>query len=72
MKVYDRVHNLANNHRLLRRLPGLEDSFGEEAFTFEYQNIYDNLSKLSDSMPVEINEVIVGFGHREILAKLLF
>jgi hypothetical protein len=35
----------------------------------EYQNIYDNLSKLSDSMPVEINEVIVSFGHREVFKK---
>jgi hypothetical protein len=66
---YSMLHNLSNNHRLLRLLIGVEDEFGVEPFTFEYQNIYDNVSKLSDEMLKEINEVIVEFGHREVFKK---
>jgi hypothetical protein len=66
---YDMLHNLSNNHSLLRKLLGISDSFGDESITFEYQNIYDNVSQLSDAMLVEINDVIVDFGHREVFKK---
>jgi len=66
---YSMLHNLSNNHRLLRQLIGIENEFGVEPFTFEYQNIYDNVSQLSDAMLVEINDVIVAFGHREVFKK---
>jgi hypothetical protein len=63
---YDTLHNLSNNHILLRKLIGIHEIFGEESYIFEYQNIYDNISKLSDSMLMELNDVIVSFGHREV------
>jgi hypothetical protein len=66
---YDMLHNLSNNHSLLRKLLGISDIFGEKSFTFEYQNIYDNVSKLSDEMLVELNDIIVEFGHREVFKK---
>ena len=66
---YDMLQNLSNNHLLLRKLLGFSEVFGEEPFEFEYQNIYDNVSKLSDSMLVELNDVIVEFGHREVFKK---
>ena len=66
---YDMLHNLSNNHRLLRQLLGVEDEFGCERFEFEYQNIYDNVSKLSEDMLKEINDVIVEFGHGRYLKK---
>jgi len=66
---YDMLHNLSNNHSLLRKLLGISDMFGEEPFVFEYQNIYDNVSKLSDAMLVELNDLIVDFGHREVFKK---
>jgi hypothetical protein len=66
---YCTLHNLSNNHRLLRQLIGVEDVFGTELITFEYQNIYDNVSKLSDAMLREINDVIVDFGHRKVFKK---
>ena len=66
---YDMLHNLSNNHRLLRQLLGVEDEFGREPYEFEYQNIYDNVSKLSDAMLKELNDVIVEFGHREVFKK---
>jgi hypothetical protein len=66
---YDMLHHLANNDLLLRQLLGISDTFGEETFRFEYQNIYDNVSKLSESMLVKINDVVVEFGHREVFKK---
>jgi len=66
---YDMLHHLSNNDRLLRQLLGISDVFGKELFTFEYQNIYDNVSKLSDVMLQEINDVIVDFGHKQVFKK---
>jgi hypothetical protein len=66
---YDTLHNLANNHLMLRQLIGIENEFGVEPFIFEYQNIYDNVSKLSDAMLSELNDVVVEFGHREVFKK---
>jgi hypothetical protein len=66
---YSTLHNLSNNHRQLRQLIGIENEFGIEPFTFEYQNIYDNISKLDNTMLSELNDVIVEFGHREVFKK---
>jgi hypothetical protein len=66
---YDMLHNLSNNHSTLRKLLGFSESFGEEPFVFEYQNIYDNVSKFNESMLVEINDLIVEFGHGEVFKK---
>jgi hypothetical protein len=66
---YDTLHNLSNNHILLRKLLGIHEVFGEDSFCFEYQNIYDNVSKLSEAMLVALNDVIVEFGHREVFKK---
>jgi len=66
---YSMLHNLSNNHRLLRQLIGIENEFGVEPFTFEYQNIYDNVSKLDAGMLSALNDVIVEFGHREVFKK---
>ncbi len=66
---YDTLHNLANNHITLRRLMGQEYDFGYKPVQFEYQNIYDNVSMFSDELITEINEVILGFGYREVFKK---
>jgi len=66
---YDVLHDLANNHRTMRELMGVEHEFGYDRIMFEYQNIYDNVSKLSDELIKEINSVIIGFGHKEVFKK---
>ena len=66
---YDMLHHLANNDLLLRKLLGISEVFGEEPIVFEYQNIYDNVTLLSEAMLTEINDVIVEFGHREVFKK---
>ncbi|MDR0795515.1 MAG: ISNCY family transposase [Tannerella sp.] len=67
--TYDMLHRFANNDRQLRQLIGIENEFGVEPFTFEYQNIYDNVSKLDSAMLSALNDVIVEFGHREVFKK---
>lgn len=66
---YDTLHNLANNHLTLRRLMGQEYDIGYEPIQFEYQNIYDNVSMLSDELITEINEIILEFGYSEVFKK---
>ena len=67
---YTKLHALANNHLTLRCLLGTgADNGGFTRIEFEYQNIYDNVSGLSDEMLKELNEIIVEFGHKEIFKK---
>ncbi|MDH3324654.1 MAG: ISNCY family transposase [Candidatus Peregrinibacteria bacterium] len=68
--TYERLHDMANNHLTLRSLLGVgADNGGFTLTHFEYQNIYDNVSKLSDELLKDINLVIVEFGHQKIFKK---
>ena len=67
---YSKLHALANNHLTLRALLGMGSDHG--VFTrleLEYQNIYDNVSLLSEEILQEINQVILDFGHKQVLKK---
>ncbi|MEL7586174.1 MAG: hypothetical protein AAGU19_05630 [Prolixibacteraceae bacterium] len=66
---YEMLHNLANNHRTIRQLIGIEREFGYEPVEFEYQTVYENVSMLKDEVLAELNQVIVEFGHGEGLKK---
>lgn len=66
---YEMLHNLANNHHTLRYLLGVEREFGYPRIEFEYQNIYDNVSHLSDEMLIELNAIILEFGHSKVFKK---
>ena len=66
---YDMLHNLANNHLTLRCLMGQGYDIGYEPVQFEYQNIYDNVSMLSDELITEINKIILEFGYSEVFKK---
>lgn len=66
---YDVIHNLANNHKSIRQLMGVEKSFGHKQQVFEYQNIYDNVTLLSDQLILEINKIVLEFGHGEVFKK---
>jgi hypothetical protein len=48
---------------------GVEKGFGFERTEFEYQNVYDNVTLLTDEMVCELNQVILGFGHGEVFKK---
>jgi transposase, IS5 family len=66
---YADIHNFANNHGMMRQLMGIEYGFGYDRIEFEYQNIYDNVSLISDELLVEINKIILDFGHKEVFKK---
>ena len=66
---YTQLHAHANNHITLRGLLGVSFDGRFEQVEFEYQNIYDNISLLSDELLQELNVVILEFGHNEIFKK---
>lgn len=66
---YEMLHNLANNHRTIRQLMGIEREFGYEPVEFEYKTLYENVSMVSDEMIAELNHVIVEFGQGEVFKK---
>lgn len=66
---YNTLHNLANNHRTLRQIMGIERSFGYDREEFSRQNIYDNINMLSDELITGINAIVVDFAHKEVFKK---
>ena len=60
---YDRLHDLANNHKSLRQLLGIERTWDQQRIILEYQNIIDNVKLLDDESLKEINTIIVQMGH---------
>lgn len=66
---YEFVYNLANNHKAIRWVMGIETESGFSRQEFEYQNIYDNLNLMSDEMLREINALVVEFGHKKVFKK---
>jgi len=66
---YDWIYNLANNHLGIRWLMGIETEYGFKRTEFSYQNIYDNVTLLSDEMVKEINSIVLEFGHGEVFKK---
>ena len=66
---YDSLHDIANNHFTVRFLMGVEREYGFSRIEFEYQNIYDNLSVLSDELVKQLNDIVVEFGHKEVFKK---
>ncbi len=66
---YDWIYNLANNHLGIRWLMGIEAEYGFKRTEFSYQNIYDNVTLLSDEMVKEINSIVLEFGHGDVFKK---
>ena len=66
---YEWIHNLANNHMAIRWLMGIETEYGFKRIEFSYQNIYDNVTLLTDEMVKEINAIVLEFGHAEVFKK---
>jgi IS5 family transposase len=59
---YDRLQNLAEEHRSLRRIMGIEDWCQEQ--TFDWRCLRDNLCLLSPDTIERLNHMIVAEGHR--------
>ncbi len=58
---FDRLHELANQHKTLRRFLGHADIWDEHRY--KYQTLVDNVSLLNPKLLVEVNRLIVESGH---------
>ena len=58
---FDRLHELANEHKTLRRFLGHADVWDEQRYN--YQTLVDNVSLLSPGLLVGVNHLIVESGH---------
>lgn len=59
---YDKLQDLAENHRRLRQIMGIGD-WQEEEVDFDWRRIEDNLIKLRPATVKKINNLIVRAGH---------
>jgi hypothetical protein len=59
---YDKLQDLAENHRCLRQIMGIGD-WQAEAVDFDWRRIEDNLIKLRPETLKKINDLIVRAGH---------
>jgi transposase, IS5 family len=61
---YDKLQNLAEDHRTLRRIMGIGDWQDEkEEPDFDFRRIEDNLKQLRPETLKKINELVVAAGH---------
>ena len=63
---YDRIHDLSNNHNLIRQMLGHgKDNLGEKENPTEYslQTIKDNLKLFTPETLSESNQIVVSAGH---------
>ena len=58
---YNRLHELANQHRTLKRMLGLEDFW--QSPVFKHRTIVCNLVLLTPQLLAKINRLIVEAGH---------
>ena len=58
---YDRLHELANNHSILRQMLGHSSVFDKHYY--EVQTIKDNVGLLTPEILDEINQLVVKMGH---------
>ena len=61
---FDRLRNLAAEHRSLRQMLGYTECM--EEMEYSLQTIIDNVSLLSEEVLREINEVVVRCGHKRL------
>src|SRR5438067_8931431 len=61
---YDKLQDLAENHRSLRQIMGIGDWQADEV-DFDFRRIEDNLTKLWPETLRKINELIVQAGHEQ-------
>lgn len=61
---YDRLQELANNHRTLRQMLGHSDWFDEHPYEYALNTIKDNVRLFTPEILDQINQEVVRAGHR--------
>jgi IS5 family transposase len=65
---YDRLEHIANWDTLVRRLLGVS-RFGGEGKLYPLQTLKDNVSLLDEQLLMDINAIVVDFGHQLVKKK---
>ena len=62
---YDKLQNIANNHRNIRELLGHSSSeWGGKIYFYELQTLKDNIHLLTPELLDKINKIVVDNGHK--------
>lgn len=64
---YDRIHELANNHKTIRQMLG--HGLIDDQATYKLQTVKDNVFLLTPEILDRINEIVVKSGHRLVKKK---
>ena len=64
---YDRLHEMVNNHKLIRQMLG--HGLIDEGSTYHLQTLKDNVKLLTPHILDEINKVVVDCGHNLVKKK---
>lgn len=64
---YDRLHDLANEHKTIRAMLGHGDWRDEHQYGL--QTLRDNVTLLTEEMLQDINAIVVGAGHKLVKKK---
>jgi hypothetical protein len=65
---YDRLHDMANFHKLLRKIMGVENKFSEGK-SYGLQTLKDNVSLLDEETINKINTLVVETAQQFVLKK---
>lgn len=65
---YDALHDLANFHKLLREIIGVENRFNDGK-TYGLQTLKDNVSLLDEQTVNQVNTMVVEAAHQFVLKK---
>jgi IS5 family transposase len=69
---WDRLEDLASNHRTLRQILGIHtELIGMEEKEFPYQTMVDNVSLVDESLLQQINQIVAEHGHKLLKKKKL-
>lgn len=63
---YDRLHELANNHRTLRQMLGHSDWFDDHPYEYALNTIKDNVRLFSVETLDKVNQEVVRAGHQRL------
>ncbi len=66
---YDRLHDLANEHKTIRAMLGHGDWRDEHLYGL--QTLRDNVALLTEEMLQEINAIVVNAGHKLVKKKTM-
>jgi len=61
---YDKLHEIANNHKTLRKMLG--HGLMDDEYNYALQTLKDNVSLLTPEMLDKVSEVVVKSGHKLI------